>query len=403
MDLPSLPARSASGGTVRPGRRSALVASESELRALRAEVAHSARVAVDLEASGMFAYCARICTVQIAAEGTFAAIDALSVPLESLRDLLGERGPVKIVHDVAFDARLLAESSIELGNVHDTALAAHMLGRTGTGLAALLASELGVHIEKGLQQHDWRVRPIDDAMLSYLASDVVHLEDLERVLWDEVTAKGIVCEVLEETRYRLASAISAAGKPPEQPPYLRVRGAGHLAERELAVLRVVADLREREALDRDVPPYKVVPNEALIAIARTRPTTSSEIGRIRGISLSTPAARAFASKLAVAVASAGEVLPELDRARLERMRTAPVDSRLRRERETHLVSWRRAEAKRRAVDEQVVLPGHCLKDAAAADAANLDDLRRVPGIGEFRIERDGGAILNALRGDKSGG
>jgi ribonuclease D len=348
----------------------------------------------------MFTYCARICTVQIASEGTFAAIDALSVSLESLRDLLGERGPVKIVHDVSFDARLLAESSIELGNVHDTALAAHMLGRTGTGLAALLASELGVHIEKDLQQHDWRVRPIDDVMLSYLASDVVHLEELERVLWAEVTAKGIVCEVLEETRYRLASALSSVGKPPEQPPYLRVRGAGRLAERELAVLRLVADLREREAQHRDVPPYKVAPNEALIAIARTRPTTSSEIGRIRGISMSSPAARAFASQLAVVVASAGDSLPEPDRARWEQMRAAPVDRRSRRERETHLVSWRRVEAKRRAVDEQVVLPGHCVKDAAAANATNLDDLRRVPGIGEFRIERDGVAILNALRGDK---
>jgi ribonuclease D len=179
-----------------------------------------------------------------------------------------------------------------------------------------------------------------------------------------------------------------------------VRGAGRLAERELAVLRLVADLREREAQHRDVPPYKVAPNEALIAIARTRPTTASEIGRIRGISMSSPAARAFASQLAVVVASAGDSLPEPDRARWEQMRAAPVDRRSRRERETHLVSWRRVEAKRRAIDEQVVLPGHCVKDAAAANATNLDDLRRVPGIGEFRIERDGVAILNALRGDK---
>jgi ribonuclease D len=359
-------------------------------------------MAVDLEASGMFTYCARICTVQIASEGRFAAIDAMAVSLESLRDLLGERGPVKLVHDVAFDARLLAGSSIELGNVHDTAIAAHMLGRTATGLAALLASELGVRIEKDLQQHDWRVRPLDPAMLSYLASDVVHLEDLERVLWSELAAKGIVCEVLEETRYRIASAISAIGKPPEHPPYLRVRGAWRLAERELTVLRLVADLREREAQRRDVPPHKVAPNEALIAIARTRPTTTSGLGRIRGISTATPEARAFASQLADAVAAAGDALPEPDRSQWELMRAPPADSRSRREREARLVSWRRVEAKRRAVDEQVVLPGHCVKDAAAADAVDIEALRRVPGIGEFRIERDGTAILHALRGDQGG-
>jgi ribonuclease D len=78
------------------------------------------------------------------------------------------------------------------------------------------------------------------------------------------------------------------------------------------------------------------------------------------------------------------------------------EARLRRQREARLIAWRRAEAKRRGVDEQVVLPGHCLKDAADRGAQSIDDLSRVSGIGAFRLREDGMAIVHALRGEEPG-
>ena len=134
----------------------------------------------------MFAYRARPCTVQLAWDegGQVAVVDTLATSIAPLGELLGPDGPVKIVHDVAFDARLLAESGIALANVHDTAVAARMLSRLATGLATLLDVELGVHIGKAMQQHDWRLRPLDDRMLEYLAADVVHLEALEQQALD---------------------------------------------------------------------------------------------------------------------------------------------------------------------------------------------------------------------------
>jgi ribonuclease D len=59
--------------------------------------------------------------------------------------------------------------------------------------------------------------------------------------------------------------------------------------------------------------------------------------------------------------------------------------------------WRKAEAKRRSVTEQVVLPGHCLRDLAQAEVQTVEDVARVEGIGEFRVRRDGEAIVRALR------
>jgi ribonuclease D len=381
-----------------------VVAGDDELRAIVAAAAAASRVAVDLEASGMFTYRARICAMQLAWDaGRVAVVDTLALSIGGLAGLLGAGGPVKIVHDVAFDARLLAEADIQLGNVHDTALAARMLGRTATGLASLLESELGVHIAKEMQRHDWRERPLDERMLSYLGQDVTYLAALDDKLWGEVVARGIAEEVLEETRYRLASAVEAIRSPDTSPPYTRVKGVERLAQRELAVLRVVAELREREAARRDVPPHRVASNDALLAIARERPRTAAQVARIRGIPRDIPEAGAFAEEVSRVVSGAGETLPAEELARFERPRAPAAVARARRERETRLLAWRREQAKRRGVDEQVVLPGHCVKDAIELEVYTPDELRRVPGIGAFRVERDGEAMAGALRGDRTEG
>ncbi len=382
-----------------------VVTDEGVLRALCADSAGAHRLAIDIEASGMFAYRARPCTVQMAwgdgapAELRIAVVDTLATSIEPLAGVLGVAGPVKIVHDVAFDARLLAECGIDLGNVHDTSISARMLGRTATGLASLLESELGLHISKTMQHHDWRVRPLDATMIEYLATDVLYLEELERHLWAQVLALGIEDAVLEETRHRIATATASARRAFLPPPYTRVKGAARLAPRELAALRVLAELREREAERRDVPPHNVASADALIAIARARPTTNDGISRVRGLSTATPEGRAFAVLVIESLRSAGDAIPEDERPYFEPERLPPAVSKARRERESRLLAWRRDEAKRRGVDEQVVLPGHCVKDAVDASVADVEDLLRVAGIGTFRVHRDGAAIVSALRGD----
>jgi ribonuclease D len=380
-----------------------VVTNGGELENLARGAADAERLAVDLEASGMFAYRASICAVQLAWRSAehVAVVDTLATPVVGLAQLLGVDGPTKIVHDVAFDARLLAEAGVELGNVHDTAIAAHMLGRAATGLASLLASELGVHIGKGMQHHDWRLRPLDAEMLTYLAADVAHLEALERVLWREVIEHDVEDAVLEETRYRLASAVAGARSPQDGPAYARVKGASKLPERDRAALRVLAELREREAERRDVPPYRVASNETLIALAHARPRTPADVARMRGVASASDEAQEFVEAVARGLATAGETVPVEERALFERPQVPAAQAKARREREVRLLSWRRAEAKRRGVNEQVVLPGHCAKDAVDGDIAGVDDLARVRGIGAFRVRRDGDAILRALRGEEA--
>ncbi len=255
-----------------------VVARDDELRDVVTAAARAGRVAVDVEASGMFAYRARPCTVQLAWDdgGQVAVVDTLATSIAPLGELLGPDGPVKIVHDVAFDARLLAESGIALANVHDTAVAARMLSRLATGLATLLDAELGVHIGKTMQQHDWRLRPLDDRMLEYLAADVVHLEALEQTALDRGfrrarnrgrgAPRGDTPALSASPGQRLARRrCSPEVSRPSVRPAVEGAAGRALAERELAVLRVAAELRELEAERRDVPPHKIASADTLLA------------------------------------------------------------------------------------------------------------------------------------------
>jgi ribonuclease D len=373
-----------------------LTTPESLAAAAKDHARASGPIAVDLESDGLFADRAKVCIVQLAARGRVFVVDALATPLQPLAPLLADERVEKIVHDVSFDARILAESGVSLANVRDTSIAARMLGRTATGLASLLASELGVVIDKKLQQHDWSERPLDARALEYLAGDVVHLDALAGALFAAVEERGIAAEVEEETRYRLRSAEASAGASDPRPPYVRLKHVDRAPEEDLKVLRRIAEVREAKARALDVPPYKVLAPDVLFAIAKARPRTIAELEAIRGAT-GGRRARSLAGEILEAVRAAkDDELPAAERAMLARPRVAASVARARRAREQRLTRWRKAEAKRRGVDEQVVLPGHCLQDLADVLEPSLGAIAAVPGIGAFRAARDGEAILAAL-------
>lgn len=363
-------------------------------RAARADV-----VAVDVEGNGLFAYRARLCTVQLAWRerdaDVVAVIDTLAVSAAPLGRLLGDAGPTKLLHDLTFDARLLLEAGVTLGRVRDTSVAARMLGRKATGLASLLAGELGITVAKELQQHDWSRRPLGERELSYLAADVRFLEALDAKLAQDVARLGIGEEVSCECDYKLGTALALAPSP--RPAYLRVKGSEALDATGLAVLRRVVEVRERAAEKWDVPPFKVTGNDLLLEIARRRPTSRREIEAMRGGGAGRVAA--IGADLLEAVrrgVEEGAVPPE---ERVERQRPDRAALAERRAREARLSAWRRAEAAARGVDEQVVLPGHCLQELASGGARDAEAIAAIAGLGASRAARYAEALASLVRGD----
>src|SRR5690606_33473217 len=75
---------------------------------------------------------------------------------------------------------------------------------------------------------------------------------------------------------------------------------------------------------------------------------------------------------------------------------APEERARRKAREKALSAWRREEAARRGVDEQAVLPGHCLRKLASAELTTRESLAQIEGFGEKRLALYGDALLSLL-------
>ncbi len=360
-------------------------------RAQRAPV-----IGVDVEGNGLFAYHARLCTVQLAWEDEgrtkIAIVDTLRVDVRALAPLFSAPLPIKVLHDLTFDTRMLHESGVSLQHARDTSVAARLMGMKSTGLATVLSTELGIVLDKRFQQYDWSRRPLEPAHLAYLSNDVAYLVPLDRTLMAKAAALDVVSEIEAECAYRLIAAQSSERDP--RPAYTRVKGVQRLDAKGRAILRHLVMAREEVAEHLDVPPFKVITNEILLELARKRPRSTGDMGRIRG-ALSGRAGRYSHRWLeAISAGLAAGNVPDEDRvyfgmSRLDRQTIAR-----RRQIEGKLNDFRRAEAERRGVDEQAVLPGHCVHELAAlASLSSPDDRDIVPriaailGVGSKRAEQ----------------
>jgi ribonuclease D len=363
------------------------------------------RVAVDCESNAMHAHRAKVCVVQLAAASEDAPapevylVDTLRLGVGgALGWLLSAEGPRKVLHDFGYDARILAAEGVTLGNADDTAVLARMLGEPATGLASLLGKRYGISLDKRFQQHDWARRPLRDDALAYLAGDVSNLGRLFASLAEESRALGIEDEVDCETVWCLRRALDDATDEARlrRPPFARIKGYRELRGVARAVLREVAEDRERVAEARDLPIGRVLPNAMALAIARERPADRAALLALTGpTNANSPWAHVWLEATARGVASPS--LSPGDREYFAR-EEIPSDRGVRKERSDRLSAWRREEAARRGVALQVVLPGHCIDALAASPPSSLEDLEGFMELGVSRRARYGEALLGLLNG-----
>jgi ribonuclease D len=384
-----------------------LVETAAAVTALAPQLLQMPIVPIDLESNGLHAYRNSLCTLQIGdlQDGVVKrvwVVDTLKLGaagLAPLQPVLAATGPEKIVHDVSFDGRMLASSGLPLGNVFDTALAARFLGLPQQGLSALVLARFGVTLSKVMQHHDWGARPIIQKAMPYLAMDVAFLPGLRDQLKKEVGQKGVAEDLDVETNDRLAQGQLPSDD--DRLPYVRVKQADDLGPLELAILREVAAVREASAKALDVPPFKVAPNEALVALAVQKPTALSAVQAVPGLGRGRGAAIAKELFEAVARGLAAKDIPAEER--LKFFTPGPKlprdEVKARREREQRLSTWRATQAAKRGVDIQAVLPGHVLQSLADAERT-LEAIRAVPGLGAHRAARDAETLLQVLLGGK---
>jgi ribonuclease D len=364
-----------------------------DLAALAGALEGAATVAIDTEADSLHHYPGKLCLVQVASDrGQAHLIDPLVLPsLLALGPLCADPTTVKVLHaaenDLAYLKRLYGFTFVSL---FDTALAARLLGVAALSLDGLLAQFLELPPVKSRQKDDWSRRPLTAEQEAYALNDVLHLGDLRARLIDELVAKGRLEWVEEECAALAASSLPEKVIDPDA--YLKLKGAKDLDQRGWGVLRELYQMREAMALRLDRPPFMIVGNESLVALAAKRPRTTEDVLAVPGCSQSVVrrAGAAILDAVARGESLAADELP------VRRPAPRPVFSAAVRRRAEALRVWRAKAAQDMALDPGVLFPQRVIDRLAADPPRDLAGLEQVEGVRRWRTKLFGGDLLNVL-------
>lgn len=225
-------------------------------------------LAVDTEFVRERTYFANLGLVQISDGQTVWLLDPLvEGSLEPLAELLADPAITKLLHSPSEDLEVLQHVTGALPTpLIDSQLACALLGQP-LQLGYHKAAEwlLDVPIDKDLTRSNWMARPLREDLLRYAALDVCVLP----LMWDKLREALDELGRLAWLEEDCARMLSDAAKPLDPAnSWLRIKGAGRLDGRALAVLQRIAAWREEEARQRNQPRGFIVPDHVLIAIAR---------------------------------------------------------------------------------------------------------------------------------------
>jgi ribonuclease D len=351
-------------------------------------------VAVDTEAASFHRYVDRIYLIQVSTPDGTTILDPLALDdLSPLGDLLADERVEKVFHDADYDLRILdRDYGFRVRRVFDTRIGAHLAGEPAVGLAALLEKYCGVRLSKAHQKADWSRRPLPEGMLSYAAADTQHLLHLRAVLEQRLSAIGRLAWAREE--FDRLEAVRWSGAADQDETYLRIKGARGLRPRQLAALRELARWREDRAAADDRAPFRVISNEALLAIARQLPTSSELLGKIPRAELPPVLASRHGPELLESVARA-LALTESELPVMERAPRPPRDVE-REERLERLKAARNKVAEQLHLDPGVLCGRGVLEAVARARPPDHAALLNVPGVRRWQVDVLGDALLKAL-------
>lgn len=346
-------------------------------------------VGVDTESDSLYVYHEKVCLIQFSIPGADYLVDPLSpgLDLAPLGRLFAEARVVKIFHAAEYDVMCLKRDwRWQFRNLFDTMWAARILGWKQVGLATILQERFGVSLDKRWQRYNWGRRPLECAALAYARLDSHYLLDLREIQARELASRGRVeeaCEVFDQV-----AAVAPAVREFSADDFWRVKGAWDLRSRSQAILRELFVFRDREARRRNWPPFKVMGDKTLAALAQAAPRRVDDLSGLDGM---TPLQIKRYGSGVVSAVTRGLSAP------IPRPpRTSPPDYQVL-ARYERLRAWRKRVAAEREVEPDVVVSNAALMAVAHRAPATLHELDGIEGLGPWRLKTYGSQLLEALK------
>jgi len=347
-------------------------------------------IGVDTESDSFHHYREKVCLIQISDRSRDIIVDPLKCEdISCLGPLLANPDQIKVMHGADYDVvSLKRDYDFETHGLFDTLIAARFLNFERVGLADLIETVFGHHVEKKYQRHDWSMRPLKQEHRDYARGDTHFLLALREYLvrrldkCERIAAADEECRLLEQREW--------TGRTRSDADFLRVKGAGALTDAERRVLRAVWLYRDSEAQRLDRPAFKVIPDGVLLDLSTRQPLSTVDLKNIiRGNS---SLMRHHGAALVAAVTAGVEDDRPLPSAPPRGRTLAPLPRRAQHVMEA-LRSWRNRKVTHENLPPMLVASNAILREVARYRPETLEALEEVPGLRVWQREAYGPELV----------
>lgn len=357
-----------------------------QLEGMARDLASQPRVAVDTESNSLHAFREQVCLMQFSSPQADYLVDPLALEdLAPLAPIFSNPGIEKIFHAAEYDLNCLRRDfNFAFANLFDTMHAARVLGYAAVGLDKLLGDKFGVKMDKRHQKANWAARPLTKEQIHYARLDTHYLFDLRDALAGELKAKDRLSFAMED--FRRACRVDDSKPKTNGESWERFAGRKDLSLRELTVVACLCKWRDAEARRLDRPPYKVMMDDVMIALAKNPPEAKVDLS---AAGLSEKQIRLWGDMVLGAVRD-GAKASLVERKQAERKDEAAL------RRLEKLKAWRKSLGTDMQVESDIILPKPYLAALSENPPKDMNELEELMKDAPARFEKFGAQILKTL-------
>lgn len=375
------------------------VDTQPAFRAMLGHLRGEPAVAVDTESNSLYVYREQVCLIQISVPEADYLVDPLAMDdLSGLGPLLADPGVRKVFHGAEYDLSVLnRDFDFFVANLFDTMWASRILGWPAHGLATLLKTHFGVHLDKKYQRANWGLRPLPEAQLDYARLDSHYLLPLYKIQARQLENQNR----WPQARHRFEKLVTTRSEPKRFDPdgFWRMSGVRELDDAGRGVLRELYLFREERARTENRPPFRVISNRALLTLSERRPQSMKSLHQVKGVS-QRMVGRYGRGLLAAIHRGASQPLSWEERVRPSGDSASRPNGRPSaacQARFEALRAWRNAAAEARGVEPDIVLTNQTLWMVACSNPECRADLACDDLLARWQVDEFGDDLLAVIR------
>lgn len=289
-----------------------IITDAGRLDGLCARLREAGWFAFDTEFVGEDQYRPEVCLIQACTSDYCGLIDPLcGFSVTPFWELVADAGLLKLVHSGGEDlAQCPRETGRPAAGVVDLQIAAGLVGLGyPVSLSRLARGVLNTAIHKSQTLTDWRRRPLSAEQLRYAVEDVQHL----RAMYDKMLARIRKLNREAWLREECDALCRVTGTPDLALARLkRLKGAGALEGRELAIAHALIDFRDELAKKYNRPARTILKDHIIVELAKRGWTDLKRVQTLRGLNLAVTAQKQMVAIIEDAKKSPPDTWPVLE-------------------------------------------------------------------------------------------